>query len=74
MSQVQQNSFEKRTSQAKVNAAISSLAMLIAKENKDPLYAKANGFKRKFMQLKMQTIHKYLAQAKSRYFSSNSNK
>ena len=47
---VQQNSYEKRSAQAKNNAAIAALAMLIAKENKDPMYARTNGFKKKFLQ------------------------
>lgn len=37
---MQQNSYEKRSAQAKNNAAIAALAMLIAKENNDPLFAK----------------------------------
>lgn len=71
---VQQNSYEKRSAQAKNNAAIAALAMLIAKENKDPMYARTNGFKKKFLQFKAQIVKKYLPQAKSRYFSSQSNK
>ena len=74
MSGVQSNSYEKRSSVAKNNAAIASLAMLIAKDNRDPLYARTNSFKRKFMQMKAQIIQKYIAQAKSRYFSSSAPK
>lgn len=72
MSGVQSNSYEKRTSTAKNNAAIAALAMLIAKENKDPIYARTNSFKRKFMQMKAQIVQKYMAQAKSRYYGSKS--
>lgn len=71
---MQQNSYEKRTSQAKNNAAIAALAMLLAKENKDPLYAKTNGFKKRFMMMKSQIIKKYMAQARSRYFSAKETK
>ena len=66
---MQQNSYEKRSAQAKNNAAISALAMLLAKENKDPLFAKTNGFKKRFLMLKSQVIKKYMSQARSRYFS-----
>ena len=72
MSGVQTNSYEKRTSVAKNNAAIAAIAMIIAKENKDPLFQRTNGFKRKFMQMKAQIIQKYMAQAKSRYYGSRS--
>lgn len=71
---MQQNSYEKRTSQAKNNAAIAALAMLLAKENNDPLYAKTNGFKKRFMQMKSQIIKKYMSQARSRYFSAKETK
>lgn len=74
MSGVQTNSYEKRSAGAKNNAAIAALAMLIAKENKDPLFARANGFKKRFMQSKTQIVTKYLAQAKSRYYGSRSTK
>lgn len=72
MSSVQQNSYEKRSASAKNNAAIAALAMLIAKENKDPLFTRTNGFKKRFIQMKAQIIQKYMAQAKSRYFGSRS--
>lgn len=71
---MQQNSYEKRSAQAKNNAAIAALAMVIAKENKDPLYAKTNGFKKRFMQMKSQLLKKYMAQARSRYFSAKETK
>ena len=71
---MQQNSYEKRTSQAKNNAAIAALAMLLAKENKDPLFAKTNGFKKRFMMMKSQILKKYMAQARSRYFSAKETK
>ena len=71
---MQQNSYEKRTSQAKNNAAIAALAMLLAKENNDPLYAKTNGFKKRFMMMKSQIIKKYMSQARSRYFSAKETK
>ena len=69
MSGVQQNSFEKRSAEAKNNAAIAGMAMLIAKESKDPLAARAIGFKRRFLQLKAQILKKYMAQARSKYYS-----
>lgn len=72
MGGVQTNSYEKRTAGAKTNAAISAMAMLIAKNSKDPLYARTNGFKRKFLQMKAQIIQKYMSQAKARYFASKS--
>ena len=71
---MQQNSYEKRTSQAKNNAAIAALAMLLAIENKDPLFAKTNGFKKRFMMMKSQILKKYMAQARSRYFSAKETK
>lgn len=71
---MQQNSYEKRSAQAKNNAAIAALSMVIAKENKDPLYAKTNGFKKRFMQMKSQLLKKYMAQARSRYFSAKETK
>lgn len=71
---MQQNSYEKRSAQAKNNAAIAALAMIIAKENKDPLYNKTNGFKKRFMQMKSQLLKKYMAQARSRYFSAKETK
>ncbi len=71
---MQQNSYEKRSAQAKNNAAIAALAMVIAKENKDPLYTKTNGFKKRFMQMKSQLLKKYMAQARSRYFSAKETK
>jgi len=71
---MQQNSYEKRSAQAKNNAAIAALAMIIAKENNDPLYAKTNGFKKRFMQMKSQLLKKYMAQARSRYFSAKETK
>ena len=71
---MQQNSYEKRSAQAKNNAAIAALAMLLAKENKDPLFAKTNGFKKRFMQFKSQIIKKYMSQARSRYFSAKETK
>ena len=71
---MQQNSYEKRSAQAKNNAAIASLAMLLAKENNDPLFQKTNSFKKKFLQMKSQIIKKYMAQARSRYFSSKETK
>ena len=71
---MQQNSYEKRSAQAKNNAAIASLAMLLAKENSDPLFQKTNSFKKKFLQMKSQIIKKYMAQARSRYFSSKETK
>ncbi len=71
---MQQNSYEKRSAQAKNNAAIAALAMVIAKENKDPLYAKTNGFKKRFMQMKSQLLKKYMSQARSKYFSAKETK
>lgn len=71
---MQQNSYEKRSAQAKNNAAIAALAMIIAKENNDPLYTKTNGFKKRFMQMKSQLLKKYMAQARSRYFSAKETK
>ena len=72
MSGVQTNSYEKRSAGAKTNAAIAAMAMLIAKNSKDPLFARTNGFKRKFLQMKSQIIQKYMAQAKAKYFASRS--
>ena len=71
---MQQNSYEKRSAQAKNNAAIAALAMVIAKENKDPLYVKTNGFKKRFMQMKSQLLKKYMSQARSKYFSAKETK
>ncbi len=71
---MQQNSYEKRSAQAKNNAAIAALSMVIAKENKDPLFAKTTGFKKRFMQFKSQLLKKYMAQARSRYFSAKETK
>ena len=71
---VQQNSFEKRSASAKNNAAIAALTMLLAKEAKDPLYSRTNGFKKKFLQFKAQVVKKYLAQARATYFKSQSSK
>lgn len=71
---VQQNTYEKRSAQAKNNAAIAALSMLIAKEMKDPLYARTNNFKKKFLQFKSQVVKKYFAQAKARYYKNQSSK
>lgn len=69
---LQTNSFTKRTATAKNNAAIAAIAMVLAKEANDPLYAKSNGFKKKFMQFKSSIIKKYFFQAKSAYFKKKS--
>lgn len=74
MGGVQSNSYEKRSAGAKNNAAIAALAMLIAKEKKDPLFAKTNGFKKRFLQMKAQIISRYMAQAKARYYGSGPTK
>lgn len=71
---VQQNTYEKRSAQAKNNAAIGALAMVIAKDQNDPLYKRTNAFKKKFLQFKAQVVKKYMAQAKARYFSRQSSK
>lgn len=69
---LQMNSFSKRTATAKNNAAIAAITMVLAKEAKDPLYAKSNGFKKKYMQFKSMIVKKYLFQAKSAYFKKKS--
>jgi hypothetical protein len=67
-----QNSFTKRTAEAKKNAAIAALTMVLAKEANDPVYKRANGFKKKFLQFKAMVVRKYLPQAKSLYFKKKS--
>lgn len=74
MSGVQQNTFEKRSAEAKNNAAIGAMAMLLAKESKDPMAVKASRFKKGFLQMKAQIVKKYMAQARSRYFASRAQK
>ena len=69
---LQTNSFTKRTATAKNNAAIAAISMVLAKDAKDPLYTKANGFKKKYMQFKSMVVKKYLFQAKSAYFKKKS--
>lgn len=69
---LQMNSFSKRTATAKNNAAIAAITMVLAKEAKDPLYTKSNGFKKKYMQFKSMIVKKYLFQAKSAYFKKKS--
>ena len=72
MNQVQQNTFEKRSATAKNNAAIAAIAILLAKNANDPLAKRALGFKRRFLQLKMQIVKKYMAQARARYYNGQS--
>lgn len=71
---VQQNTYVKRSAQAKNNAAIAALAMVIAKENNDILYARSNNFKKKFLNFKAQVVKKYFPQAKARYFKNKASR
>ena len=63
------NTYTKRTKQAKDNAAISTIAMSIAKQAKDPLARRAEFFKAKFWEFKRRVIEKYKARARSQFFA-----
>ena len=63
------NTYTKRTKQAKDNAAISTIAMSIAKQAKDPLARRAELFKAKFWEFKRRVIEKYKARARSLFFA-----
>ena len=63
------NTYTKRTKQAKDNAAISTIAMSIAKQSKDPLARRAEFFKAKFWEFKRRVIEKYKARARSLFFA-----
>ena len=63
------NTYTKRTKQAKDNAAISTIAMSIAKKANDPLAKRAELFKAKFWEFKRRVIEKYRARARSQFFA-----
>lgn len=63
------NTYTKRTKQAKDNAAISTIAMSIAKQAKDPLARRSEFFKAKFWEFKRRVIEKYKARARSLFFA-----
>jgi len=57
------NSVIKRTKQDKLKALAGKLALQIAKEQKDPLYAKYEKMRSLYLKYKNQIIEKYSAKA-----------
>ena len=63
------NTYTKRTKQAKDNAAISTIAMSLGKQENDPLAKRSELFKAKFLEFKRRVIEKYRARARSLFFA-----